>query len=240
MFAVVALNVAFEWAGTGSMMHSMGDHWYLIYIAFAGCMLSSVQRNATVALTRYDDIRAVGALADGLGFEQQYLRIVVEQPLIRLLPRLHASDAHLLNKSQRDILNRQLDRMSANPDLIKAILLAWQQVGDQNALLNVKHLAANRFRSPEIRRAAQDCLPFLAQRVAEQNAANTLLRAAGDTATSPGELLRPAHGSTVICADELLRAAGTESPSQSVVPSLLQEQNVPRDTEPVTIGARNA
>jgi hypothetical protein len=179
----------------------------------AAFAISSTQQNATLALTRYNDVRATGALTMGLAFQDTKLRQAAEQKLVDLLPRMHASDTHLLNEIHRAALNKQLDRSQANPALVKAILLAWQQVGDEKALPHVESLSRDEKRPPAIRQAAADCLPFLQQRVAEMKMAQTLLRASDSGEIRPGELLRAAYGVTAVNPSELLRAdAGDSAP----------------------------
>ncbi|MCW3051767.1 MAG: hypothetical protein JWN14_937, partial [Chthonomonadales bacterium] len=58
---------------------------------------SKKHQAATATLSRFDDIRAVGPLAEALEFPHHEVQPVSERALIRLLPRLQASDASLLD-----------------------------------------------------------------------------------------------------------------------------------------------
>lgn len=167
-----------------------------LFGAFSGlAAVSQMQKNAARALAKFDDKRVVGPLAEALGFDDKGLRQEAERVLARLLPTLQASDASLLNDDQRKMLNRSL--RGKNADLICAILQAYQQVGDEAALPHVERLANGEVattKAKKVREAAQACLPFLRERAAQEQAAQTLLR----PATAPGSpaeiLLRPAQG----------------------------------------------
>ena len=86
-----------------------------------------------------DDIRAVGPLADALELDAKSIRTVARKALTRLLPRLQASDAHLLNADQRASLHRALK--SKDEEFVIAALKAYEQVGDEKALPYVERLA---------------------------------------------------------------------------------------------------
>ncbi|HZT42096.1 MAG TPA: hypothetical protein VFA07_07895 [Chthonomonadaceae bacterium] len=137
---------------------------------------------------------------------------LVKLALIRLLPRLQASDAHLLNVEQRKSLCRALNDKSSK--LVLAILKAFEQVGDAEALPYVQKLAEGKGRArteKRIQEAAQACLPFLSRLAEQTQARQTLLRAAGTSQAAEGALLRPASGAPTTDSSQLLR---TEWPSE--------------------------
>jgi hypothetical protein len=224
IFVLIFAVMLGSWWATGHFPQGFGSIGSM-FSGFGGMLaFSAAQQNSTLALSRYDDVRAVGPFARGLQFQGK-LRKAVEEELIKLLPRMQASDAHYLNDAQRSELNKQLDRKRANPDLVKAILLAWQQVGDEKAIPYVEKLIHNEKRDPEIRQAAADCLPYLQQSAAGLKMAQTLLRASDGGASRPNELLRAASAETTINPDVLLRADATDrtSPDLSIY-HLPQEQ----------------
>lgn len=189
----------------------------------ATIMLSTYhqQRNSiSRVLAKFDDVRAVGFLAEALEFRDKHTRQAAAEALIRLLPRLKASDAHLLNAKQRAILLRTFNRPASSAALIVAILKAYEQVGDESALEPVRSLLTAL--NPRVQEAATECLPFLESRIAQQRASQTLLRASSpiETAT-PDMLLRPALESGETNPQELLRATTDFHPKTE--PTILQE-----------------
>jgi hypothetical protein len=230
IFIVIAVMFAVSTAhtiipGVPKWLHlTMGSYIQVgIYGLIALFGVNYYQVRALHTLKRYDDVRAIGAFADGLRFKSYRIRQAVMEELTNLLPRLRASDASLLNPAQRSRLNKLLTSYWTEPTLIKAILLAWEQVGDQDALPYVQRLADGNTRSSEVRKAAEECLPYLTQRVAELNAASTLLRAADNAAIRPDVLLRAAAGSGSPHSDELLRADIPPDHAPAII------QNAPED-----------
>jgi hypothetical protein len=153
-----------------------------------------------------EDVRTVGILAETLHYPDAALSAAMRKGLLRLLPRLQASDASLLNAEQRASLNRVLP--TNDHALVLAILRAWQQVGDGEAIPAVEPLAAGESvlaqRSPEIQQAAQDCLPFLRLRAEWERIGGTLLRAAEAPTTDPATLLRSIEDATMADSGEHL------------------------------------
>ncbi|HZT42833.1 MAG TPA: hypothetical protein VFA07_11765 [Chthonomonadaceae bacterium] len=163
------------------------------------------ERSATRLLRRVDDVRAIAPLLEALRFPP---REVTQTVLIRLLRRLRADDRDLLDGPPRSHLHgalKQAARRLFGPcfsiGYIVAVLKALEQIGDAAALPYVEFLAFSA-RQPDIRIAAQECLPFLRAR-AEQtgqtllrptdiDTADTLLRSTGNLSDPlPSHLLRP-------------------------------------------------
>jgi len=171
--------------------------------ADASTLLTRIIQNTVRALIRLQDRQAIGPLVEALDIEDSPLRLLVAEALTGLLPHLHASDACLLTDSQRGRLYRVLQRCSETArrpgyrlapnrlraqqtstlvELTIAILKAMEQVGDEKALPYVERMASCPAYSPameRVRRAAQDCLPFLQMLIAQTAAIQTLLRPSG-------------------------------------------------------------
>lgn len=193
------------------------------------------QKLATKLLAQMNDLSSVGEMVDGLEIKDNDIKQEVWVALIRMLPRMYASDSHLLNASQRSRLNAFLNENhrltnDIQKQLIISILKAYQQVGDETALEAVEKLADGMTVGPkgvhfeykkesksgfyqggqvgydrEIRAAAQECLPFLRQRVKNLTASSQLLRASSEESAASGELLRAAQHHAMEPAEELLR-----------------------------------
>jgi hypothetical protein len=192
----------------------------------AALAVSSAQKNATRALEGDDDKRIVGVWALALDYDDEQLVALARRKLLQFLPQLNASDAPLLDEEQRGILYNALNKRpdkkdSNNTELHQAILKALQQVGDERALPHVEKLAKGQGLAaayPELKTAAEACLPFLKERVEQIRASQTLLRASSafDAPSSGSEvLLRPALHAGTTPTQELLRAADTVTPEET-------------------------
>jgi len=111
-------------------------------LLFAATAASQKQQAVVAAITQFDDVRAVGPLAEALEFPGEHIAPIVQKTLIRLLSRLKASDASLLKPAQRACLNRAIQ--GGNTELTLAILKAWEQIGDADAIPEVQRLAEGR------------------------------------------------------------------------------------------------
>jgi hypothetical protein len=209
----VSLILFLAWIVFAISRHSLSfDTFSFLYIPLVLLGISTIasrkQQTAALALSRFDDVRAIGALAEALEFQERDIRPISRRALIRLLPRLQASDAPLLSPAQRAILNRALGYGSAA--LILAILKAWEQVGDAAAISEVQYLAEGHGEGgqiPEVVKAAKACLVALRESVYRRQTSSQLLRPADANLTPTDILLRPAtpHASTEL-ADQLLRS----------------------------------
>jgi len=142
-------------------------------------------------LAQRDDIRVVGPLAEALRSWDSESQQIAEAALIRLLPRLRAEHDVLLTPDQRKILHRAL--RGKNEPLAMAILRALKHIGDSESLICVTRMVYERSRSgidSRLQEAAIESLPLLRERVEEQKAVATLLRASEPTRL-PDEHLRP-------------------------------------------------
>ena len=172
------------------------------------------QSEAARQLASCDSVRAVGPLAEALEWPDEPLQRVASTALIRLLPRLKASEANLLNPKQRAILYKALRPMNANRQsrLLCAILAALEQVGDKAAVPAVSRLesmlavtAAQR----SVRAAAKRCLPYLNANADNARSSQTLLRASSASEASSDTLLRPSTNQETP-PEQLLRASSEE------------------------------
>jgi hypothetical protein len=172
--------------------------------------LSPKQTEAARKLATHDDVRGVGPLAEALEWPDSDIQMVASRALTRLLPRLQATDAGLLNAAQRANLYRKLNPYQSghHVELQLAILKAMEQVGDEAAVPYVQRLAGSitlTWHQKRVRQAAQDCLPYLKDRAAQLRVSQTLLRASSATTVTPDMLLRPAEN-TSNAPEQLLRA----------------------------------
>ncbi|MCW3095243.1 MAG: hypothetical protein JWL77_861 [Chthonomonadaceae bacterium] len=193
-----ALIVSIGWLCGAIAMHDLS--WrtlFFLYIpiglVFLSGMASQQAQLAALAISRLDDVRAIGSLAEALEFPDRDIRPIARKALIHLLPRLKASDAALLSSAQRACLNRTL--RGDQSELILAILKAWEQVGDPKAIPAVRSLAEGRGECgqiPEVVQAAKECLPFLQQSLEQRQNDTQLLRSADGNRAPAESLLRPA------------------------------------------------
>lgn len=178
----------------------------LIVMCLSWLPLRFRTRNLKRGLARLDDLRIVGLLID------VHISVIDHDPeegLIRLLPRLRASDTNLLTSSQRLKLCRMLVRtrlpLSEHDKNLKiAILKAFEQVGDGEAVPYVQsHLDLAAHLPPDLREAAEACLPFLLARAEQTKTGHGLLRAAQ---APSGDLLRPSQNADSSSPEMLPRA----------------------------------
>ncbi len=153
----------------------------------------------------FDDVKIVGPLVDALAFGDEVTQQDARKALVRLLPRLQASDANLLDGKQREQLRQML--FTDYTELNVSILKAYEHVGDGPELEAVERLLQNAIWHVEARDAAEACLPFLQWRARQMQSSQTLLRASQHT-TTPEILLRPAGNSQTEDETQLLRMSG--------------------------------
>ena len=192
-------------------------------------------KSALLRMAGSEDARAVGLLLEEVYHYDFALRQEIRAALTRLLPRLQAENAPALNEHQRKTLTYLPFLISEiNPNLRLAALQAIAQAGNAEMLRIVKQnrkstgqeirteLAAPKpymktrpIRFPSrtetayiahFQSAVEDCITDLGARLARENAAGTLLRAARSENAAPETLLRPAASAESDNA-ELLRPA---------------------------------
>jgi hypothetical protein len=182
--------------------------WSVLYFAGIG-----VAHNAGNRLALINSVRAIPPLLDVIAAGGFTYSSPLHVALLRLIPLLTASDYDLIDSRQRIYLLRLL-RMrvpwfmpgrSWFNNLKIAILKALEQVGDENAIPVVQHLAANS-KNVKVRNAAIECLPFLQQKSLQVTPGRTLLRAAAQSEVE-ATLLRAANENQDQPSIELLRAA---------------------------------
>ena len=173
-------------------------------------------------LTNLDIPQAIGPLIEvyvNLDFTSSEK---IRDVLIRLLPQLQATDADLLTLRHRKMLYGLLrsgidayyHQYFRRSNLSIAILSALEQIGDEKAVPHVAKLARTA-REPQVRAAAQECLPFLQERAEQTRIEQTLLRAS-TSATTPDMLLRPTIAIAPTEPQQLLRASGAEGDTSAL------------------------
>ncbi len=200
---------------TGDWTHIPDGFGLAMLLSWCGMALAWFLNRRSLALraAKVGAVGSIGPLAEiaaGVRGHLSYPASTAEAAaaaLTRLLPKLHASDAHLLTDPQRDALLCLL--RGKDEILVEAILRSLQQIGDERFVPAVEELAAGKRagrRDRVTREAAQACLPALRERVRQEQAASLLLRPAG---APDGTLLRPASGAAP--ADEALLLRASES-----------------------------
>ncbi len=204
------------WTSFASGHWRAGLVWlYLVLLAAQLYRFALSPRQAAAAheLAARQDIQAVGPLAEALEWPDRASQNVAAAALTQILPRLMASDSALLNPAQRACLNRALQRDLDRPGsqrLALAILRAWQQLGDDEAIPYVQRLSMRPARSSrriQVREASRECLLYLMQSASSASDSRSLLRAGSNTASEPPfTLVRPAAGRPDENHEALMRA----------------------------------
>lgn len=181
--------------------------YFTVWMIIIGSFVRStfVHARAAKALTDFDDIRVVGRLLTAYELHNPGVTKQAEVALKRLLPKLRAEDASLLNSKQRSRLYREL-ATSNDKDIVLAGLQAVEQVGNRESLNFVEKLAQGKGKLTEnaVQEAAQACLRGLQARVAEEDMQQQLLRPSAADG-SPQTLLRASQNVPEAAPQELLR-----------------------------------
>lgn len=164
----------------------------MIYMS-GGFQPSRARRSLITVLEEAEDVSFVPVALTLLRDKTADILPAITELLKRLLPKLHAGDAQAWTPQQYEALLKLLPtRPSKDIELAICVLKALEQIGDARAIPAVTALAnaPTDVGTIRLRAAAQECLPYLQQRVAEQKQAQMLLRPAHPHAS--GEtLLRP-------------------------------------------------
>ena len=189
----------------------------MLFSAFP-TFLAKKWRKTIHALTKAVGLQEVGPLVESLEIVDE--SDVTMALLVNVLPRLQSSDAHLLTPQHHRLLNRRLSGKyhlyhGSRLAFILATLKSYEQIGGMEDLPTVTRLAEGKGyakQSINVRRAAQECLPYLRARSEVQELRQTLLRASNPAAANPATLLRPASAANVSDPAQMLRASGSETP----------------------------
>ncbi|MBM3494671.1 MAG: hypothetical protein FJX72_10220 [Armatimonadetes bacterium] len=201
---------------------------YIGLISSVGVMFaaSQIQKNAAGELAEHDDLRVVGPLAEALEYDDKDTVAGAERSLIKLLPRLQATDYALLSHEQRRCLDRSLIKKSGSP-LKHAILSAYEQIGDEQSVVVVEKLASGQhktIRDAAVLKHAADSLPAIRAGSARVKAAQTLLRPA--FADGADMLLRPVEAAPTGPVELLLRPACEADDAPIAQPEAATEQSL--------------
>ena len=186
-----------------------------IYVAAIICAGKARRRLGKTAqkMTQLDDPRAIGPLLAALYLNDPDVVGPAENALLRLLPRLQASDAKSITEAQRECLYQRLtiDDARSKSEFLIAALQAVEQIGDAKAVPYVEALAASTYRSMgarRVREAAIHCLPFLKARAEQKEWSDNLLRASSGQDTPSDALLLPVTDGSPTDPQHLLRSSG--------------------------------
>jgi hypothetical protein len=162
-------------------------------------------------LAKVEDVRWIGRLADTLDWPDHEIKQFAISALTRLLKRVKATDKVFQTAGQRANLHRMLTLANArqNPEFLKAILAALEQVGDETAVPYVEQLAKATPTSRaqrEVCEAANLCLDWVKSRAELSRSSQTLLRASAPNVMSADTLLRAATVGSTHDSEQLLRA----------------------------------
>ena len=164
-------------------------------------------RESQAGRTKYDSVQSQHSLMK---------QSRIKWALARALVAAQINDIALIRRTHRHFLNKALLNSTTTPDLVRAILTAWERAGDREAIPFVAKLAegeAIAATNSYVREQAQECLLVLRERAAQKQNTGTLLRASSP-AHSPYELLRAADSTR----------SNPEADAQLLRPALGQEE----------------
>lgn len=163
-------------------------------------------KNATTLLQRSPAPSAITALIEAMEVGDATTARLAEESLALLLPRLQAEDGTQLHTRHHACLHRALH--GYNSTLIRAILQAFETVGDQRDVNPIKRLTACPVwiaENDHIRADARRCLAVIQERMEIRREEETLLRAPAVSISPETGLLQPAANNPPIEASFLLR-----------------------------------
>lgn len=201
------------------MLPIVGALATLVLVIIAGIAIStgivgSRRTRLAECINDIDDLNALPALIELLEFTSPAVRNAIVSPITRLLLRVRASDAHLLGFLHRSALARSLSTPRTRklpPSFILAILQAFEQIGDSQAMPAVAWLSQGKGMAadhPTVHAAAQTCLAHLQAQLSRHQAPYLLLRPSS-LAEASHALLRPVITAPDAAPYELLRAVNS-------------------------------
>jgi hypothetical protein len=200
-------------AGDGRLNSAMDAAWFLnaLLIPALGSLFhfmrpTPLQHRAAQALADLEDVRVIGPLVEALALPDNFTRKAAAAGLKRLLPKVRASDATYFSREHMEGLYGILN--SSDGYLVEVVLAALEQIGDEKALPHVERLVERPAYSSEavrVQRAAKHCLPALLVRTDKGRQSQSLLRAASQSDSPSGDLLRPVGQPGASAPEQLLR-----------------------------------
>jgi len=164
-------------------------------------------RNAVTLLNRKCTTESVGELIVAMHSGDERTRAIASDALVVLLPHLTVEQNEILSAKHRSMLYQEL--YGYNSNLILAILVALERIGDRNAIPTVERLMDCPIwiaQSARIQAAAERCLTALRPLAEGQRDMQTLLRASDAETIPPEEMLRAVEHWDDTPQRELLRA----------------------------------
>ena len=184
-FPVASVYPFMIWSAVGSL---------LSVVATSG----KLRRQCYKLLATYDDVRVIEPFVQAMAHGLEDVKLPAIIALTQLLPKLKPADARLLSHDSRRILNEMLVN-NVKVDFVLAILSAWEQIGDAEAIPFVEQLTLGKGATGGnqiVRDAAQVALPTLQASAVRNAASDTLLRSS-QSSDSSSLLLHPITQNTV-------------------------------------------
>ncbi len=181
-------------------------------------LLDRKHRFTVYALTQTDDMRVlpllIKATSEGWG-----RHLEVFSAIKRLLPQVAEQQAGLLDRKAQERLWQLAIapinfKVECDETLAYGALHTFVHIGDRDTLNRMRQFVLHMTFYPANRRindALQASIPLMEARLQRQEVPATLLRPSDTPTASPDILLRPAHTITAEPADQLLRAANSET-----------------------------
>ncbi|MBM3495068.1 MAG: hypothetical protein FJX72_12235 [Armatimonadetes bacterium] len=203
----IALFVMAALTDHAKFIGNMGGMTGIMIALFAA---TQAQKDAARVLARYDNKRGVGRLAEALDYNDKHVLAEVEPALIRLLPKLIATDHALLSLDQRRSLDKAIVKRGKAP-LALAVLDAYEQIGDPDSVEVVERMAKGEVRRLDaaVVERAREVLPAMRVRAEAVHAAQTLLRPV--EVADADMLLRPVESGPSGPVETLVRPVGADA-----------------------------
>lgn len=199
----IGLFCVFLWIFVRFKFELMFYSWWLFgsEALISDAAMKSREHNAR-QLGKIADPRAVNILAKASLEGDEISRIVAKSSLCRVLTYLKSSDTAHVSEEGMATLFRLLE--DKDPDLVIAILKAFEQIGSAIALPHVEHISKSSSYPNRVRQAALECLPFLHAHIERARLRTTLVRPAENPAPAES-LLRSASSTADTPSDQLVR-----------------------------------
>ncbi len=180
----------------------------LLVAAGLGAATSKRAKRAARELLEFDDVRAIGPLAEMFHTQDQELRGAIRPVLLRLLPMATSTLKTEISREQAHSLARAIT--GEDMDLSIAIIHGLGRFGTGTSLPDIRAIAEwqETFGNQKVlQRAAQEVLPALEQAARDEALRMSLLRPSSSPDAPEQVLLRPVGPYTTVDETQLLRPA---------------------------------